>query len=128
MRLLLDTHTFIWWHSDSESLSSRALNACEDTDNELLLSVASLWEMQIKLQLGRLKLRVPLRVMISSEEARNRLMILPIRTQHVLELDALPRLHNDPFDRILVAQARYEKATLVSGDPAVAGYPVATLW
>lgn len=128
MRLLLDTHAFIWWHNESESLSARALDACLDSGNELLLSVASLWEMQIKLQLGKLKLRVPLREMIGSEAGQNRLMLLPVRVQHVLELDALPTLHNDPFDRLLVAQARYEKATLVSHDPAVVAYPVPVLW
>ncbi len=116
MKLLLDTHTFIWWDSDPGELSATALALCTDPANELILSVTSLWEMQIKHQLGKLSLRLPLSVIITHQQATNGVIILPILPTHVFALDSLPMVHKDPFDRLLVAQAYSEGATLVSAE------------
>ena len=128
MRLLLDTHVFIWWFSEPEKLSPKASTLLADDDNELLLSVASVWEMQIKIQLGKLKFTVPLRELVESQEKANGVKVLPVGLEHVLSLDTLPAHHKDPFDRLLVAQAKVEGASLVSADPVFSGYPVKLLW
>jgi PIN domain nuclease of toxin-antitoxin system len=128
MKLLLDTHAFIWWDSESSKLSSQALAFCQDRANTVLLSVASIWEMQIKLQLGKLRLNLPLAKVIESQQQTNGIEVLPIILSHVLELDSLPAYHRDPFDRLLIAQARVEDAVLISNDPIFTDYSVKLLW
>jgi len=128
VKLLLDTHTFIWWDTDPARLSAVALALCSDPDNQLVLSVASLWEIQIKRQLGKLDLRLPLAGIVAQQRETNGLIILPIGQDHVLALEDLPFHHRDPFDRLLVAQALAEGATLVSGDPVLRSYPVEVRW
>jgi len=128
MKLLLDTHTFIWWDSEPAKLSPRVLALCQDRTNSLLLSVASIWEMQIKLQLGKLKLNLPLVEIIESQQQRNNIEVLPVALAHVLALQNLPPHHKDPFDRLLMAQANVEGATLLCNDPVFAKYAVNTLW
>jgi PIN domain nuclease of toxin-antitoxin system len=128
MKLLLDTHTFIWWDSQPAKLSQKALALCQEPTNTLLLSVASIWEMQIKLQLGKLKLNLPLVEVIESQQKTNNIEILPITLIHVLALESLPNHHKDPFDRLLIAQANVEDAFLVSCDPIFAQYPVKLAW
>jgi PIN domain nuclease of toxin-antitoxin system len=128
MTLLLDTHTFIWWVNEPEKLSPKALALLADGNNKLLLSVASVWELQIKLKLGKLKFNVPLGELVENQRRTNGVQILPVELEHVLALDALPAHHKDPFDRILVAQANVEGASLVSRDPLFSGYPVKLLW
>ena len=122
MKLLLDTHTFIWLDTAPEKLSPAALVACQDSGNTLYLSVVSVWEMQIKLQLGKLKLDVSLEAMIQIQQDSNAMQILPIELRHVLALQHLPLHHNDPFDRLLVAQAHAENARLVTSDRALEKY------
>lgn len=128
MKLLLDTHTFIWWDSEPAKLSPQALALCQDRQNVLLLSVVSVWEMQIKLQLGKLRLTLPLREIIETQRQTNNVEILPITLVHVLALENLPTHHKDPFDRLLVAQALVEEAVLVSADPNIAKYAVQVVW
>lgn len=128
MKLLLDTHTFIWWASDPEKLSQKVLSLCQDSENTLLFSVACAWEMQIKMQLGKLKFHLSLRDVIESQQQSNNLQVLPIELGHVLELQKLPAHHKDPFDRLLIAQANWEDAFLVSQDKAFSEYPVKVLW
>lgn len=128
MKLLLDTHAFIWWDSEPAKLSSRALALCQDSENTLLLSVASTWEMQIKIQLGKLRLGVPLAELIENQQRVNSMEILRIELEHVLALNQLPSVHKDPFDRLLIAQARVEGASLVTGDPLMANYTVDVIW
>lgn len=128
MKLLLDTHTFIWWASAPEKLSERALLACQNRDNELVLSVGSVWEMQIKLQLGKLKLKSALDSLIETQQRANELQILPVELRHVLALSDLPPHHKDPFDRLLIAQAISEDAFLVSADEALSRYSVRLFW
>jgi len=98
MNLLLDTHAFIWWVNEPDQLSDRALNLLKNRENQIILSVASAWEMQIKMQLGKLKLETPLQDLIKSQQITNELKILVVNLKHVLELDKLPYHHKDPFD------------------------------
>lgn len=128
MKVLLDTHAFIWWSSEPAKLSQTALSLCQDPSNSLLLSVTSIWEMQIKLQLGKLKLDLPLAELVRSQQQTNDIEVLPVLLLHVLELEHLPDHHKDPFDRLLIAQANSEHAVLVSSDPIFQEYPVATAW
>jgi len=128
MKLLLDTHAFIWWDSNPAKLSSNALALCQDQSNTLLLSVASIWEMQIKLQLGKLKLSLSLAEVIEGQQQLNNLDLLPVLLEHVLHLEGLPLHHKDPFDRLLIAQANIENAALVSDDPVIRNYQVKLLW
>ena len=127
MKLLLDTHIFIWWADHPERLSPAALSALEDETNELLLSVASVWEMQIKIQLGKLKLSLSLKELLKNQKETNDLTVSPVTLTHVLALDALPFHHNDPFDRLLIAQSIEEDLTIVTVDPQFSAYPVKLL-
>ncbi len=128
MKFLLDTHAFIWWDSDPLRLTHQVLNMCQDPENLLLLSVASVWEMQIKLQFGRLKLTLPLAELVAGQQQTNKIVILNVKLEHILALDKLPPHHKDPFDRLLIAQANIEEAVLVSKDQIFKEYPVQTVW
>jgi len=127
MKLLLDTHTFIWWDSDPSRLSPSALQACQNHANTMMLSVVSVWEMQIKAQLGKLKLNMPLAEIIGNQQQVNGVQILSMTLNHVLALEDLPVHHKDPFDRLLIAQANVEEAVLVSSDSAFSEYSVQLL-
>ena len=130
MRLLLDTHVFIWLDTAPERLSSSALTACQDPENDLLLSVASAWEMEIKQRIGKLRLDVPLESMVQGQQKINQLQLVSIELQHVLAIRELPPHHSDPFDRLLLAQARVEGAQLVTADGQLSRYAdqVELLW
>lgn len=127
MKVLLDTHTFIWWDSEPNKLSAVALRMCQDPATTLLLSVASVWEIQIKLQLGKLQLNLPLADIVNQQQA-NGINVIPVSIAHVLALQNLPTPHKDPFDRLLVAQALVENAILLSVDPIFSQYPLNVLW
>ncbi len=128
MNLLLDTHTFLWWHGQRDSLPVNVRHLIEDANNEIYLSIASIWEIQIKHQLGKLELRTTLSEMVEKEVDDNDFTLLLIGLPHVMALESLPLLHKDPFDRILVAQAYAGKLTLVSGDNDIKRYPVPVIW
>jgi PIN domain nuclease of toxin-antitoxin system len=128
MRYLLDTHTFIWMESEPEKLSSSVSAVIRDLDNTLILSAATVWEVQIKAQIGKLKLQFPLPQIIENQLQNNQMDFLPISLPHVLELDKLPLHHRDPFDRILIAQARIENIPILSNDPIFAQYDVQVVW
>lgn len=119
MRLLLDTHVVLWWLMDDVTLSPEVKEAI-DTEAEVYLSAASVWEISIKQALGKLAGPSDLLEVVS----RCGLMELPIRARHAAEAGGLPPLHRDPFDRMLVAQARCEGLTLLSRDPQVQRYDV----
>ncbi|BAZ19793.1 putative PilT protein [Kalymmatonema gypsitolerans NIES-4073] len=127
MKLLLDTHTFIWWDSDPSKLSKRALELLKDKNNLRLLSVVCLWEIQIKHQLGKLTLNKTLGEIVAIQK-NNFIEILPITVAHVLALDSLSISHKDPFDRLLIAQANIENAVLISCDSVFANYSVKVEW
>jgi PIN domain nuclease of toxin-antitoxin system len=128
MKALLDTHAFIWWTVAPVRLGPRASSVCSDPANQLILSVASVWEMQIEAMLGKLTLHKPLRQMIADQVQRNALEVLPVNLEHALRLDSLPSLHKDPFDRLLVVQALVEDCSIVTHDRAIAQYPVPVIW
>ena len=127
LKLLLDTHTFIWWDSKPSKLSARALELLTDKNNLRLLSVVSIWEIQIKHQLGKLILNKTLGEIVSSQQ-NNFIEILPIIATHILSLDGLPIYHKDPFARLLIAQATIEDAVLISCDSVFANYSVKLEW
>ena len=127
MKLLLDTHIFIWWADQPEKLPPAALSALEDDANELLLSVVSVWEMQIKIQLGKLKLTLPLKELVKKQQETNDLTVSAVALTHVLALDALPFHHKDPFDRLLIAQSIEEGLTIVTADSQFSSYSVKLL-
>jgi PIN domain nuclease of toxin-antitoxin system len=128
MKLLFDTHTFIWWDSEPTKLSARILHLCQDRSNTLILSVASVWEMQVKSQLDKLTFSAPLSELIEKQISVNGFKILSIELSHVLQLQNLPLHHKDPFDRLLIAQAIAENAMFVSNDSEVCRYPVNIIW
>ena len=128
MNLLLDTHTFIGWSAKSTQLSARVLTLLHHRANRLVFSLASIWEMQIKIQSGKLSLPAPLPKIIATQQQTNRLELLPVVLPHVLALEGLPSHHKDPFDRLLIAQAQVENLTLVSHDPMFARYTVPVVW
>lgn len=128
MRYLLDTHTFIWLNGKSSRLSERVTAICSNPSNTLLLSIASIWEMQIKLELGKLTLPASLAEIINVQQNTNGIRLLPIELIHVLELATLPDHHRDPFDRLLIAQAKIEKIPLLSDDPQMSKYPITVFW
>lgn len=128
VKLLLDTHAFIWWYNDPKRLPAKVLSACQDKNNSLILSVASVWEMQIKAQLKKLHLGKPLSDIIHRQQQQNQLLIIPITLPLVLALDKLPLHHRDPFDRLLIAQALEENLLLVSNDNLIKSYSVSLFW
>lgn len=128
MKLLLDTHIFLWMLHEPGRLSKKASLHCEDKTNELFLSVASTWEIQIKTQLGKLEISQPLRSLVEEQKQVNSLRILPISLEHTLALENLPLHHKDPFDRLLIAQTVMEEMTLVSADEKFSLYGVSICW
>jgi PIN domain nuclease of toxin-antitoxin system len=128
MKLLLDTHTFLWWDRFPENLPQGVLDLCKNKQHELYLSVASLWEMQIKQNLGKLSLHQSLSNILLDQVQRNDLKILPIQVEHILALSRLTHAHKDPFDRMLITQANVEKMTLLSADSVFKHYDVDVFW
>lgn len=128
MRLLLDTHAFLWWVNNAPELSPKARAAITKADNECFLSLASCWEMAIKISLGKLSLSQPLDRFIPEQLLANGFQTLDIDFRHITRLPALPFHHRDPFDRLLVAQAASERLTLVTADAALAAYDIKRLW
>ena len=128
MKLILDTHAFLWWIADSDRLSRRAREILSEPGNTLLLSAASAWEIVLKQQIGKLKLPKPADKYIPAQLALNRIDTLPISLSHTLRLADLPLHHRDPFDRILIAQSIVERMPIVTADPLFAHYSAKTLW
>ncbi len=122
MKLLLDTHILLWAAGTPERLSPAARDLIEDPGNALVFSVVSLWETAIKLGLGREDFQADPRL-LRRGLLDNGYSELVITSEHVVSIDSLPRLHRDPFDRLLVAQATVEGITLLTADPRIADYP-----
>lgn len=128
MKLLLDTHAFICLVDRPDALPARSRAMLEDPSNDLYLSLASPWEMQIKVTLGKLRLGKSVADMVQAEVDRAAVRLLPIAIEHVAALSRLPDHHRDPFDRLLVAQAIHEGLILVSSDRAIAQYDAPIIW
>ena len=128
MKLLFDTHTFMWWHSEPDRIPRDSLTLLQNPNHELLLSIVSLWEMQIKIQLGKLTLRDDLELMLKTQQEQNNVTLVFITFLHILELKNLPLHHKDPFDRLLLAQSKVENATLISRDSVFQNYDCPVIW
>jgi len=127
MKALLDTHTFLWAISGSERLSRRAERIFVGP-SDLWLSVASIWEILIKVQIGKIPLPLPAGPYIVKKLVENRIETLRISLDHVLKVETLPMHHSDPFDRILIAQSIEEGWPLITADPIFERYPVQVIW
>ncbi len=127
MRLLLDTHIFLWYISGDTRLPDAWKSVLRDPNNSVYLSVVSVWEASIKYHLGKLPLPAPPEVYLSEQRQRHLIASLPLEEADIRHLASLPPLHRDPFDRILVCQALQNDLTLVTVNPAVHGYPVKVL-
>jgi PIN domain nuclease of toxin-antitoxin system len=126
--LLLDSHTILWFFWDDSHLSQLAKASIEDPNNRKLVSIASCWEIAIKVGLGRLKLGEASRSFLGREIARNNFELLPIELDHATMVEGLAAHHKDPFDRLLVAQAMIERLPIVSGDVVFDQYGISRLW
>ena len=127
MRLLLDTHIFLWLVSADPRLPSPLADAIRDTNNAVFLSVVSVWEAIIRYQLGKLPLPEPPHLYLPRQREAHLIQSLPVDEDSVARLDALPSLHRDPFDRLLICQAQQHGLTLVTVDTAVRAYSVSVL-
>ncbi|HNT43869.1 MAG TPA: type II toxin-antitoxin system VapC family toxin [Syntrophorhabdaceae bacterium] len=128
MRLILDTHVFLWWIVDSPQPSSRVRDVMRNPVNELFLSVASAWEIVIKVNLGRLRLPDRPDRFIPGQLMKNAIEPLPVEMSHALYVSRLPAIHRDPFDRTIIAQSILEKMPVVTRDADIAKYKTKTLW
>ena len=128
MNLLSDTHAFIWTFSNTKKLSLTAVKEFKNPANQVFLSVASVWEMQIKIKLGKMIFNDTLENIIIEQQTVNNIQILPVELSHALYIENLPLHHKDPFDRLLISQAIVENMTLVSADTNFAKYQVNLLW
>jgi PIN domain nuclease of toxin-antitoxin system len=128
MKLLLDTNVFIWLNDAPHRIKEQVMTVLANPDNDLFLSLTSIWEMQIKIQLGKLQLNDALPDILRTQQVDNNLQILTINLSHIWSLENLPYHHRDPFDRLLIAQAQTEGMTLVSADGIFDLYDVDLLW
>jgi PIN domain nuclease of toxin-antitoxin system len=128
MNLLLDTQAFLWFINGDTRLSEEARELIEDVDNPLFLSKASLWEMAIKISIGKLELAEPFGKLIPAQLTLHDIIILPIEIEHINEVIALPLHHRDPFDRLIIAQAIVQKLPLVGADSQFDKYQISRLW
>lgn len=128
MRLLLDTHAFLWFINDSHELSVLARNAIEDGENDLFLSYASIWEMAIKISLGKLSAPQPFNEFINEQVQLNQINLLNFSVRQFAPLVSLPFHHRDPFDRLLASQALSEELPILSRDAIFETYGVQRLW
>ena len=124
MKLRLDTHVFLGFISGDTKLRPELRDAIQDSANEVYFSVASVWEAVIKSQLGKLSFPQPAETYLPEQRIRHRIASLEINEATVVELARLPSIHRDPFDRILIAQARQHAMTLATVDPVIRSYPV----
>ena len=127
MRLLLDTHVFLWFMAGDERLSKKARDAIMDEESELYLSAVSVWEMAIKAGMNRLTLPTSVAESVA-EKVNQGFMMLPITWEHAADVQLLPFHHRDPFDRLLIAQANAEKMPIISGDRFFRHYGIRVIW
>lgn len=124
MRCLLDTHVFLWWVNEDRRLPEHVRSVIEDNENDIYFSAVSAWEIAIKAHLGRIELKVDPQLFITNQLEANRFRQLSIDIRHALGVFALPPVHRDPFDRLLVAQAIIENLVVLSQDSFIKQYDV----
>jgi PIN domain nuclease of toxin-antitoxin system len=128
MRGLLDTGTFLWFISGSSRISQRVKTIISEIDNEILLSIASLWEIAIKVSLEKLEISMPFEHLISRQLRNNEIKLLPVESNHLKELIKLPFYHRDPFDRLIISQSIVENLPVLTCDRIFNAYPIEKLW
>ena len=128
MRILLDTHTLLWFMASRAKLSHKAKNILADGSNEILLSACTLWEIAIKVGINKLQLTEPYEAFMDKAIQAYQLTVLPILVPHATAVISLPLCHRDPFDRMLVAQAVVEQVPIISSDAALDAYPITRIW
>jgi PIN domain nuclease of toxin-antitoxin system len=120
MNLLLDTHALLWWLDDHPSLSRKAKESISDGMNSVFVSAAVVWEIEIKKALGKIRIPSDFRNVLAQQSFE----MLPVTVEHAHEVGSLPNIHLDPFDRMLIAQARVESFTVVTRDPVFGRYRI----
>jgi len=128
VKILLDTHAFLWFITDDAGLSSKAKEAFIDAENDLYLSMGSIWEMCIKTSLGKLESTLPINTFIPQQIKNNGIRLLAIEMIHCLKVATLPFHHRDPFDRLLIAQCLSENWPIISVDSQLDQYGVTRIW
>jgi len=128
MRLLLDTHAFIWYTTDSSEISRKGRSLIDNGENDILLSTASVWEMAIKHSIGRLTFSRPFMEFIKQQIAVNRIDILEITFDHIEVVASLALHHLDPFDRLIIAQSMAQQIPILSVDAIFDAYAIARVW
>jgi PIN domain nuclease of toxin-antitoxin system len=128
MRVLIDTHIFIWYIQNSDRLPISIATHINDGRNDILLSIASVWEMAIKQSTGKLNLGIPYASFIEEQMRLNCMELLPLRLDHLEVITTMPFHHRDPFDRILIAQAMLEDIVIISADSIFSSYSVQRIW
>ena len=128
MRALLDTHAFLWWNMNAPELSPRAREVIADGRNEIYLSAASAWEIAIKASCGKLALPAAPEQYVGERLILHRFLALPVEVSHALRVYALPDIHRDPFDRLLVAQSQMERMPILTADDQIRRYEVEVIW
>lgn len=128
MMFLIDTHTFIWYVTDNSRLSNQVLELINDENNQIFLSIASVWEMGIKHGLGKLTFNLLFETFITQQISINDFTVLDIKISHITAVTQLPLHHRDPFDRMLIAQAMVENIPIISADIIFDAYPIQRLW
>ena len=128
MKVLLDTHTFLWWITDSPLISSKVRDIVQNADNEIFLSAASGWEIAIKVQLGRIHLPDKPSIYLAKQMSLNAFQPLTITMSHSLYICNIPDIHKDPFDRIIIAQAILEGMPLLTKDSNMPKYGIQIIW
>ena len=128
MRLLLDTCCWLWWLSDTQKLSEKQLNALISRQNQLFLSVVTLWELSIKISSGKLIIPQPLNKLVERECSQDNIKIIDIKPIHAIDAGSLPLHHKDPFDRMIIIQAAIDNLTIVTSDTIFQKYHASILF
>ncbi|MBF0120920.1 MAG: type II toxin-antitoxin system VapC family toxin [Desulfobacterales bacterium] len=127
MKIIIDTHTLLWFLNNDKKLSKKAKKIIENTSNDLFISIASFWEISIKLSLSKLVLDIPFKLLFDESEKLN-IKILHIKKEHLITLTELPFIHRDPFDRIIVSQGIFEGYVIISIDKIFDKYKIKRIW
>lgn len=128
MNFLLDTHVVIWWSGESHKISAKVQDLLMDENNTFFISFVSIWEIQIKSQLGKLEINIPLHQLIQEQQDINQFQLLPISLNHIYFLENLPKHHKDPFDRLLISQSIVEQVPILSVDKLFDLYSIQRVW
>lgn len=127
MKILIDTQSFIWFTEDDAKLPAKIRDIMENENNILLLSIASLWEITIKVSIGKLKMQKSIDDVIKNA-SKDGFVILPIKSEHLLNLSKLKYIHRDPFDRMIISQGISENVPIISSDDIFKEYPIQIIW